>query len=118
MMRHTKYQDCRSYGFRQEEFYMFFTISAYVKHVTPGVRPFLVPRGRIRSNWVELHQVMLNTKNQDSRPYGFRQKDFFVFLPCKTCDPKGGAIVVHRGIVFIKLGRRPLDIVTYQISRL
>ena len=35
MMLHTKYQGSRSYGFRQEDFVMFFPISL-VKHVTPG----------------------------------------------------------------------------------
>ena len=29
--------------FRQEDFFMFFPIKAYVKHVTPGARPFLAP---------------------------------------------------------------------------
>ena len=43
MMLHTKYQDFRPCGFRQEDFFMFFTIQAYVKHVTPGARPFLAP---------------------------------------------------------------------------
>ena len=42
MMPHTKYQGTKSYGFRQEDFFMFFfPIKAFVKHVTPGVWPFL-----------------------------------------------------------------------------
>ena len=36
MMLHTKYQYSRPYGFRQEDFFMFFTIQAYVKRVTLG----------------------------------------------------------------------------------
>ena len=36
MMLHTKYQGSRPHGFRQEDFFMFFYIYAYVKHVTVG----------------------------------------------------------------------------------
>ena len=43
-MLHTKYQDSRLYGFRREDFFMFFTILAYVKHVTPGWSHFW-PKG-------------------------------------------------------------------------
>ena len=42
-MLHTEYQGSRPYGFRQEDCSMFFTIYAYVKHVTPGAGPFLAP---------------------------------------------------------------------------
>ena len=35
MMLHTKYQGSRPFGFRQEDFFMFLTIKAYVKPVTP-----------------------------------------------------------------------------------
>ena len=44
--------------------------------------------------------MILHTKYQGSSPCGLRQEDFFMFLPlkayislCKTCDPRGGAIV-------------------------
>ena len=43
MMLHTKYQDSRPNDFRQEDFFMFFTMQANVKHVTPGGGPFLAP---------------------------------------------------------------------------
>ena len=44
MSLHTKYQGSKPYGFRQEDFLMvFFPIMAFVKHVTPGVGPFLAP---------------------------------------------------------------------------
>ena len=39
MMLHTKYQDSRTCGFRTRRFFMF-----PLKHVTPGVGPFL-PQG-------------------------------------------------------------------------
>ena len=39
------------------------------------------PRGIIYTNLLEVHKVMLHTKYQSSRPYGFRQEDFFMFLP-------------------------------------
>ena len=29
--------------------------------------------------------MMLHTKYQGSRPCGFRQEDFFMFLPIKAC---------------------------------
>ena len=74
MMLDTKYmyQDLRSYGFRQEDSFMFFTIKAYVKHVTPGVGEHFWPKGMIQTNLVEVHKVMLHTKYQASGPYGFR----------------------------------------------
>ena len=40
-MLNTKYQGSRPYGFRQEDFSMFFPIKAYVKCVIPGAGPFL-----------------------------------------------------------------------------
>ena len=40
MMVHTKYQGSRPYGFRQEVFFMFFPILAYVKHVTKDAGHF------------------------------------------------------------------------------
>ena len=43
VMLHTKYHGSRPYGFRQEDFFMFLPIKAYVKHVTPRVEPFLAP---------------------------------------------------------------------------
>ena len=43
MMLHTKYQGSRPCGFRQEDFFMFLPIKAYVKAVTPGTEPFLAP---------------------------------------------------------------------------
>ena len=41
MMLHTKYYGSRPCGFRQEDFFMFFPIYAYVKHVTPRWGHFL-----------------------------------------------------------------------------
>ena len=40
MMLHTKYQGFKPYGFKQEDFFMFFPIKDYVKHVPTGVGPF------------------------------------------------------------------------------
>ena len=43
MMLHTKYQGTRPFGFRREDFFMFFPIKANVIHVTPQAGPFLAP---------------------------------------------------------------------------
>ena len=43
MILNTKYQGSRPCDFRQEDFFMFLPILAYVKHMTPGVGPFLAP---------------------------------------------------------------------------
>ena len=59
---------------------MFIPFSVYVKHVTPNGVIF-GPMGIIQTTLVEVHKVMLHTKYQSSRPYGFRQEDFFMFLP-------------------------------------
>ena len=44
MMLHTKYQGSMPCDFRQEDFFMFFAIYAYVKHVTQG-RAHFWPQG-------------------------------------------------------------------------
>ena len=41
MMLHIKYQGSRRCGFRQEDFFMFLPIKAYVKPVTPEAVLFL-----------------------------------------------------------------------------
>ena len=75
-MLHTKYQDSRPYGFRQEDFSCFYYVSQ-CKSCDPQGGAIFDPRGIIRTNLVEVHQVMLSNKYQDSTPYGFRQEDFF-----------------------------------------
>ena len=66
--------------------------------------------------------MMLHTKYQDSRPYGFRREDFSCFpyiTLCKICDPRGGVIFGHReGHHLNKLSKGPLGDATYQISKL
>ena len=56
--------------------------------------------------------MMLHTKYQGSRSYGFRQEDFVMFFPyislCKTCDPRDGAIFGPQGHNLNKLGRGPV----------
>ena len=77
---------------------MFFTIKAYVKHVTPG--------------WGHLNKLGRGPPDdasyQISRLYAIwfqtvRQEDFFhgfhYISLCKTCDPRGGAIFGLRGII-------------------
>ena len=43
------------------------------------------------------------TKYQGSKPYGFRQEDFFHVSPyiglCKACDPKAGSFFGPRVII-------------------
>ena len=43
MKLHTKYQRPGPSSFRQEEFYSFFPVRVYVKHVTLRAGPFLAP---------------------------------------------------------------------------
>ena len=65
--------------------------------------------------------MMLHTKYQGSRPYGFRLEDFFMFSLdislCKTCDPGGGPFW-PQGYILNKLGRGSLGNASYQISML
>ena len=69
--------------------------------------------------------MMLHTKYQGSRPYGFRQEDFFQWFPsisiCKQFDlgrvhfwPKVQCIIMQHNLN--KLGRGPLGDASYQIS--
>ena len=86
-MLHTKYHGSRPNGFRQEDFFMFLHIKAYVKPVTPEAGP-KGPRAIIRTNLVEVYLMILHTKYQGSMPCGTRQEDFFHVAPyislCKT----------------------------------
>ena len=63
--------------------------------------------------------MMLHTKYQGSRPCGFRQEDFFMFLPIKAyvipVTPGAGPFW-PQCYNLNKLGRGPLDDTTYQIS--
>ena len=75
MMLHTKYQGSRPYGFRKEDFFMFFLIWALVKHVTPVAGCFWL-EGYI-FNKLGRGPLGDATKCQGSKPFGFRQKIFF-----------------------------------------
>ena len=65
--------------------------------------------------------MMLPTKYQGSRPYGFRQKYFFNVFPyislCKLFDPWAEPFLA-KGHNLNKLGIGPLGDASYQISRL
>ena len=65
--------------------------------------------------------IIFHTKYQRSRPYGFRQEDFFMFLPIKAyvkpVTPEAGHFWPE-GYNLNKLGGGSLDDTTYQISRL
>ena len=57
--------------------------------------------------------MMLHTKYQGSRTYGFRQEDFFMFFP--IYKPMGQGLFWPQGHNMNKLGRSPLGDATYQI---
>ena len=79
MMLHTKYQSSRPCGLRQEDF---FHVSPYIslcKACDPKIGVIFGPRGIIYTNLLEVYKVMIHTKCQSSRPYGFRQEDFLCF---------------------------------------
>ena len=80
MMLHTKYQGSRQYGFRQEYFLCIPSIGLR-KTCDPWGWAIIVPRGIIGTNLREVQFVMLHTKYQGSRRYGFRQEDFFMVFP-------------------------------------
>ena len=65
--------------------------------------------------------MMLHTKYQGSRPCGFRQEDFFMFLPIlvyvKHVTPGRGHFW-PQGHTLNKLVRGPQGDATYQISKL
>ena len=65
--------------------------------------------------------MMLHTKIQDSRPCGFRQEDFFMFLPklvyVKYVTPRRDHFW-PQGHNLNKLFRGPQGDATYQISKL
>ena len=60
--------------------------------------------------------MMLHTKYQGSRPCGFRQEDFFMFLPIlvyvKHVNPGAGSFLAP-GALFKKLVRGPQGDATY-----
>ena len=81
MMLHTKYQGSRPCGFRQKRF---FHVSPYIslcKACDPLGRRHFWPQGHNLNNLFMVHKVMLHTKYQSSRAYGFRQEDYFYVSP-------------------------------------
>ena len=74
VMLNTKYQGSWPCGFRQKDFFTF----SLCKTFYPRGGAIFDPRGIIWTHFVEVHYVMLHTKYQGSRPYGFRQV-FFTF---------------------------------------
>ena len=92
-----------------------------------------LPKGIIWTNVVEVHEVILHTKYQGSRPCGYRQ-EFFMFSlykPMLNLWPLGadpflaifwksyfilgvGGILGSRGIVWINLVKGPWGDATYQ----
>ena len=82
MMLHTKNQGSLPNGYRQEDFFMFLPYISLCKACDPIGRVIFGPRGIMETNLVEVHKVMLHTKYQSYRPYGFRQ-DFFMFSQYK-----------------------------------
>ena len=65
--------------------------------------------------------MMLHTKYQGSRSCGFRQEDFFMFLPSKAYEKHVTPEASHfwpQGYNLNKLGRGSLDDTIYQKSRL
>ena len=64
---------------------------------------------------------MLHTKYQGSRPCGFRQEDFFMFLPIKAYVKPVTSRRAHfwpHGYNLTKLGTGSLDDTTYQLEDL
>ena len=80
MMLHIKYQCSRPCGFRQEDFFHAFHHISLCKTCDPQGGAIFGLRGMIWTSLVEVNHVMLHTKYQDSRPYGFRQEELFMFL--------------------------------------
>ena len=81
MILHTKHQGSRPYGFKQEDFFNVFLCISLCKTCDPRDGAIFGPRDIILTNLQNVHQVMLYTKYQGSRPCGFRQEDFFMVLP-------------------------------------
>ena len=101
-MLHTKYQGSRTYGFRQEDFFMF-SLPRPMHIMRPLGRGHFWPNGR---NWNKLGIAILGDATyQISRLYAFRfqTKRFFHVFPyiglCILRDPQGGAIFGPMGII-------------------
>ena len=65
--------------------------------------------------------MMLHTKHQGYRPYGFRQEDFCMFFPIESMlnmCPLGQDLLWPQRDNLNKFGRGLLGDVTYQISKL
>ena len=120
VMLHTKYQSSRPYGFRQEDF-LCFSLYKPKKSMWSLARGHFGPRGIIYTIMLEVHKVMLHTKYQSSRPYGFRQGDFLCFSlykPKKSMWSLGRGHFWTQGSNLNKLGRGSLDDTTYRNSKL
>ena len=121
VMLHTKYQGSRPYGFRQEDFFHVSPHLSLCKACDPRGWAIFGPRGIVWTNLVVVYQMMLHSKYQGSRPCGFRQEEFFMFLPIliyvKHVTPGAGPFW-PQGYHLNKLGRGLLGDATYKLSKL
>ena len=81
-------------GFRQEDFFMF-SLYAYVKHVTPGTRPFLTPGHYLN----KLGRDPLGDAKYQIKALGLvvSDKKIFSHFPytslCQMFDPRAGPLL-------------------------
>ena len=120
MTLHTKYQGSRPCGFRQEDFFMFLPIKAYVKPLTPKAGKFW-PKGYYLNKLAK--GSLDDTTYQKSRLYAlwFQTSRLFHVAPyislCKHVT-QGPSHFWPQSYNLNKLGTSLLDDTTYQISRL
>ena len=75
-MLRTKYISSGTYGFREEDFFLFFPrYKSMGANESRGVINF-DPRGMVVRIYVDDHLTLLHTKYLSSGPYGFREEDF------------------------------------------
>ena len=72
------------YGFREEDFVMFFSYIALYKHMTPWDVASLEPRGLVSRIYVGDHLTLLYTKYISCGPQCFREEDFLSFFHYKS----------------------------------
>ena len=81
MMLHTKYQDSRPLGFRQEYFFMFFPKPMLT--CTPwGVGNFWPQGYNVNKLGLKVHLMMLHSKYQGKKILSFHLEN--LFLACLT----------------------------------
>ena len=118
-MLHAKYQSSRPSSFRDEEFWIWSILVLCSKLCAPWARASFDPRSIIWTNLVEIHNEILYTNYESSRPSSLKEEEFWILpslLICSNLWPPGPGQSWPQEHHMNKLGRGSQGDAAYQLS--